>query len=135
MTVGQRTCAPGQSLVEFAIIGPLLIILLLGTVDFARAFHAQMVIRQAVAEGAYYIAQHPGATDEAEERVRLELADLEDPAGRATVDFDTTSCSDGRQDTTVEVRYRHSYWFSSVLPAPEATLRSSSTVPQFGSCQ
>lgn len=127
--------ARGQSLVEFAIIGALLIAVLLGTVDFARAAYSQVVMRGAVAEGAYYIAQHPGDTAVAEERIRLELAPLEDPDDRAEVEFDTTSCSNGRQDTTVQVSYRHAYWFASMLPVPEITLRSSTTVPQFGSCQ
>jgi Flp pilus assembly protein TadG len=131
----KQASAHAQSLVEFAVMGPLLILLLLGTVDFAMAFRSQMVVRGAVAEGAYLIAQHPGNTALAEERVRLELSALDDPATRAVVDFDTSACSGGRQDTTVAVSYRHTYWFSSVVPTQDITLSSSTTVPQFGSCQ
>lgn len=134
----QHIKAPrGQSLVEFAIIGSLLITILLGTVDFALAFGNQMMIRGAVAEGGYYIAQNPGDTTGAEERMLIELEDLPNAAdpGRLTMDFDSTSCSGGRQDTSVTVQYRHSFIFASVMPAAEITLESSTTVPQFGTCQ
>lgn len=125
----------GQSIIEFAVIAPLLIIMLLGTVDFALAFSNQMALRSAVAEGGYFIAQHPGREAIAEQRIRerLELPGAAEP-GRLIVTFTTSSCMSGRQDTTVEAIYRHEFWFSSVLPSAHVTLRSGTTVPQFGSC-
>jgi hypothetical protein len=126
----------GQSIVEFAVIAPLLIIMLLGTVDFALAFSNQMALRSAVAEGGYFIAQHPGREAIAEQRIRERLEELPGAAepGRLIVTFTTSSCISGRQDTVVEATYRHEFWFSSVLPAAQVTLRSGTTVPQFGSC-
>ncbi len=126
----------GQSIIEFAVIAPLLIIMLLGTVDFALAFGNQMALRSAVAEGGYFIAQHPGREAIAEQRVRERLEELPGAAepGRLIVTFTTSSCVAGRQDTTVEATYRHEFWFSSVLPAAHVDLRSGTTVPQFGSC-
>jgi Flp pilus assembly protein TadG len=42
----------GQSLVEFALIVPVLILLLLGIVDFSRIFHAYLTIDHAGREAA-----------------------------------------------------------------------------------
>ena len=42
----------GQAIVEFALVMPILVILLLGVVFFAMAFNLQMVLNAAVREGA-----------------------------------------------------------------------------------
>lgn len=42
----------GQSLVEFALVVPLLVMLLLGIVDFGRIFHAYLTINHAGREAA-----------------------------------------------------------------------------------
>ncbi|MBM4764492.1 TadE family protein [Bacillus sp. B15-48] len=42
----------GQSLVEFAFVIPMLVLLLFGIVDFGRAFHAYLVIDHAGREAA-----------------------------------------------------------------------------------
>jgi len=127
---------PGQSIIEFAVIAPILIIMLLGTVDFALAFSNQMALRSAVAEGGYVIAQHPGKEAMAEHHIRERLRALPGASepGRLIVAFTTSACIAGRQDTTVEAMYRHEFWFSSVLPAAQVVLQSGTTVPQFGSC-
>lgn len=44
----------GQDLVEFAIIIPLLFIFIFGVIDFARLFHALVVVHNAAREGARY---------------------------------------------------------------------------------
>jgi hypothetical protein len=123
--------------VEFAIIGSLLFTMLLGTVDFALAFSNQMMIRAAVAEGGYFIAQNPGNTAGAEARVLSELEGLPDATepGRLEVHFSSTGCSGGYEDTSVTVQYVHRFLFASVLRQAEITLESSTTLPQFGTCQ
>ena len=47
-----RTLGRGQSLVEFALIAPVLILLLLGLFDFGRAIYALNAISNAAREGA-----------------------------------------------------------------------------------
>lgn len=44
----------GQSLVEMALILPILIIILFGIMEFGRVFHAYLVITHAAREGARY---------------------------------------------------------------------------------
>ena len=60
VTVGRR-CADyrGQSLVELALILPLLTLLLFGTVDLGRVFFYQARLTNAVKEGAFYGAYTP----------------------------------------------------------------------------
>ena len=60
----------GQALVETAIILPLLLILLVGAIDFGRAFFGWVNLHQAVRIGANYAASNPNMT--ATERSRFE---------------------------------------------------------------
>lgn len=53
----------GQSLVEFALILPLLVLILMGVFDFGRAFFAYNAISNGAREGARYGIIHPDATD------------------------------------------------------------------------
>lgn len=127
----------GQSLVEFTLIGSLLIAMLLGMFDFAMAYNSQMILRGAVAEGAYYIAQFPGEESGAESRIRMNLEPLpgyDDPT-RTVIVIDPQACMNRRQDTIVTVTYEHEFLFSSVVQVPRVTLTNSMTVPQFGPCQ
>ena len=48
----------GQSLVEFALILPLLLMLVLGAIDFGRLFYTKIIITNAAREGAYYLVSH-----------------------------------------------------------------------------
>jgi Flp pilus assembly protein TadG len=49
----------GQSLVEFALIIPLLLLLVMGTVDFGRVFYIKIALQSAAREGAYYLSYNP----------------------------------------------------------------------------
>jgi Flp pilus assembly protein TadG len=52
----------GQELVEFAIILPLLLLLVFGAVDLGRLFHAYITISNAAREGARYGIIYPEDT-------------------------------------------------------------------------
>ncbi|HYI21998.1 MAG TPA: TadE/TadG family type IV pilus assembly protein [Candidatus Limnocylindrales bacterium] len=47
----------GQSLVEFALVLPMLLVLLLGIADFGRAFHAGITVEAAARDAAEAVAQ------------------------------------------------------------------------------
>lgn len=49
----------GQSLVEFAIVLPIIIMILLGLLDFGRAFFTLVALHDAADEGATYAAIRP----------------------------------------------------------------------------
>ncbi len=70
----------GQSFVEFALLLPLLLILVLGTVDLGRAYFASVSLENAVKEGAFFGAREPdcataGATcpDPSNVKARVDL--------------------------------------------------------------
>jgi hypothetical protein len=52
----------GQSLVEFALLLPILLIILAGVFDLGRAYYGYVVITDAAAEGAAYGSSHPNDT-------------------------------------------------------------------------
>ena len=49
----------GSSLVEMALIAPVLLIILFGIADVGRAFSGYITMTNAVREGARYAARHP----------------------------------------------------------------------------
>ncbi len=52
----------GQSLVEFALVLPIILMILLGLLDFGRAFYTMVALRDAADEGASYAAIRPNDT-------------------------------------------------------------------------
>ena len=48
----KKTGAKGQALVEFAVVVPLLMLLVLGIFEFGRIYNAKLVVTQAAREGA-----------------------------------------------------------------------------------
>lgn len=71
--------SPGQSLVELALVTPLLLVLLLITADTARAFSAHIEIGNAAREGASYGARSYSAasdTSRIEEAVWQESGEI-----------------------------------------------------------
>jgi Flp pilus assembly protein TadG len=60
----------GQSLVELAITLPILILLLLGTLDFGMAIFSYSMLRDAAQEGAFYGSFNPSNVTEIENRAR-----------------------------------------------------------------
>lgn len=52
---GQR----GQSIVEFVLLLPVLLLILMGMLDLGRAFYIQVTLKDMAAEGAAYAAIHP----------------------------------------------------------------------------
>jgi Flp pilus assembly protein TadG len=53
----------GQSLVEFALLLPLLLVLIVSTIELGRLFFTKIVITNAAREGAYYLTMTPSDYD------------------------------------------------------------------------
>ena len=60
----------GQSLTELAITLPILVLLLLGTLDFGMAIFSYSMLRDAAQEGAFYGSFNPTNVEEIENRAR-----------------------------------------------------------------
>src|SRR5512135_1275180 len=72
--VVRRKNGRGQSVIEFALVLPFLILLLAGVVDFANAFRIYIALTNAAREGAYYAAMPDGTTATVCQRVQEALA-------------------------------------------------------------
>jgi Flp pilus assembly protein TadG len=53
----------GQSLIEMALMIPILLVLVIGAIEFGRLFYSKNVITNAAREGAYYLSTHPSDYD------------------------------------------------------------------------
>ena len=54
---------PAQALVEYALVLPFLMLLVLGAMDFGRMFYTKMILTNAAREGANYLAYSPDDAD------------------------------------------------------------------------
>ncbi|MBN1955206.1 MAG: pilus assembly protein [Anaerolineae bacterium] len=54
----------GQSLVEFALLLPILLIIMAGVLDLGRLYYTYVAVTDAAAEGASYASRHPNASTE-----------------------------------------------------------------------
>lgn len=104
----------GATLVEFALVTPVLIFVLVASLDFARALNAYVTITSASREAAHYAVLHPAADDAAiRSFVSTRIVPL-DPAALVTVTAPYTPSTDDRWDAaalspgivTVTVSYR-----------------------------
>jgi len=66
----------GQSLVEFALALPLLVLLLMGLLDFGRAYFIIVMLNDAAAEGAIYAGSNPSDVNGIRNRVVESAADV-----------------------------------------------------------
>lgn len=65
---GTRRAEAGQSLVEVAMLMPVLVLILAGILDLGRAYMTLVALNDAAAEGAAYAALHPTYTTQIVQR-------------------------------------------------------------------
>lgn len=58
VTISLQKKTRGQAVLEFALLLPILLLLLIGTLEFGRLFFAKIVITNAAREGVYYLSMH-----------------------------------------------------------------------------
>ena len=93
----------GESMVEFALVLPVLLLVLVGVVQFALVHHAQNVVTTAAQEGARLAAAEGGDAVDGEQRTRDVLGS---GLGRNGESFDVAAADDGE---TVTVRASGDY--------------------------
>lgn len=85
----------GQSLVELALLLPVLILILAGALDLGRAFYAYTTVVNAAREGARYGAFHPDAAAEIRDQIVQEAAGSGIDLESSTVIIETDTISPG----------------------------------------
>lgn len=92
----------GQSVVEFALILPILLLFILGMVEFGRFYNAWLMVSHASREGAR-LASLGGTTIQVEERVDIVMADFD--TNRITVVINPSGAKSRGDMVTVTVNY------------------------------
>jgi Flp pilus assembly protein TadG len=107
----------GQAAVEFALVLPFLLVMLIGIVEFGRAWNQHQVITDAARESARKASLY-GGTSEAE--VKKVATDAMAAAGidwsRATIDIDNLD-GIGNTPVTVSIDLRYRFTFFAPLVA------------------
>ena len=111
-----RNGEAGAELIEFALIFPLLLMVMLGIVDFGFLFQRLEVLENAAREGARVAALPGYDTTDVENRVMdyVAVGGVPTAAGNPTVTVTTTTAVvglNGQPATTVNVSYQHDYIF------------------------
>ena len=90
-----RKATRGGAALEFALAGPLLLLLSLGTVDFGRAFHYSMTISHAAETGAFYGARNVIISGHSEIMVNHATKDAQDVGSVTVTTQRVCKCPDG----------------------------------------
>lgn len=80
----------GQSLIEVAVALPVIILILLGTLDFGMALFSYSILRDAAQEGALYASFNPSNDAEIENRARNILPRSDDAIFSSPLDLRNT---------------------------------------------
>jgi Flp pilus assembly protein TadG len=114
---GQKTRKEkGQSLVEFALILPILLLILGGVLDLGRMYYAYIVITDAAAEGVTYATIHPpndpsNPSDSSTTEIRTRTLDACGPmsADVQSIQVVCPSCPNTTSGDTVTVIVTYNY--------------------------
>lgn len=89
----KRSARAGQALVEFALVLPVMILILLVAIDFGRLFFSYVQITNAAREGAAYGISSPNDSSGIDARARQETNVQSQSQGSAGAITVTTTCS------------------------------------------
>jgi len=99
----------GQSLLEFTLLLPFLLVLVVSTIELGRLFFTKIVITNAAREGAYYLTMNPSDYDPITGNAPNSVLAAQREASNSgisdvTVTFTpTTSCAAGEESVMVTV--------------------------------
>ena len=114
----------GQNLVEFSLVLPIMIIVMLGIAEFGLIYFTRASVENATREGARYAAIHPTDVSGIQTRVRQTVSAL-DPSS-LTIDV---IYPDGDSLPTQRVQVSVSYPLTTFWPGPHSgTYGTSSTM-------
>lgn len=86
-----RSQERGQSLLEFAMVLPVLLLLALGTIEFGRAYYHYNTLSKAVRQGARYMSMHAYTAAERTNAQRMAIYGNADGTGSPCLPGLTTS--------------------------------------------
>ena len=127
----QRPHEQGQSVLEMTIALPILLLLLIAVIDFARAFDAYIVLTNAVREGARTATRNLGLDEEfIQELVRDDvLGSGTNITNMADFEVDDVTVQRGTSAITVTVNYDFELWFAGIVGMDTIQLEKGSAMP------
>jgi hypothetical protein len=124
----------GQSLVEFAIILPVLLLIVLGAIDLGMGFKTYIALTNAAREGVRWISIHPTDQDGARARVEEEALRVGLEDGIIIEDGYTVRFTPNQPEyaagekVTVNVDYNYEMLFGALTGLPQIPFSASSTM-------
>jgi Flp pilus assembly protein TadG len=125
---GKRKRTRGQTLVEFALLLPVMVLILALAADFGRAFTAYIAISGAAREGAAYGMQSTTAAADSAGMTAAALADAPTIWGKAPVVTAKTGANDGMGYPYAEVTVDYNFEPIIAIPPLNRTLDMTRTV-------
>lgn len=118
----------GSALLEFALILPVFLALLLGIVDLGQGFNRYLGLLNATREGTLWLARHPADLDGMNVRIAGELARIELTVEAVTVlRIPEKSAYAAGDLVTVRIEYEHQVLFGAITGIPALTLQTEQT--------
>jgi Flp pilus assembly protein TadG len=110
--------SPGQSLVEFAVVLPVLLLLVMGVIDFGRVYFAYVSVTNGARNGAEYASQSPDAAEDTASIREAVLADTSDLLNTSETNpgVSVTTGTDAHDGLYAEVTVSYSY--DTIFPWP-----------------
>ena len=119
----------GAATVEFALVLPLLLLLVVGIIQFGRAFSMQIQLSGAANAGARYLAVHPTDFSETRNRTRAAAVNL----ALADSEITVTATSPCTATSSVSVVARRVFVFDiPILPLPNVNIEGRGVMPCTG---
>jgi Flp pilus assembly protein TadG len=123
----------GQSVVEMALAFPILLLLLLAVIDFARIIDAGIVLTNSAREGARYGSKDQSLTEG--DIQQLVVNDVLGSGSNVTVmdDFNTDNVSVVKDpyEVTVTITYNFGLWFGGLINMNNVQLIREAVMPVF----
>jgi Flp pilus assembly protein TadG len=119
----------GAAVVEFAVVAPLLLLLVLGTIEYGRFVMVQQILTNAVREGARQASLDSATQAEVIQVVANYCTDAGIPVDDTTVNPDPTAVAPGAPITvTVQTAFDQVSWFPTPIYLVGATVSATSTM-------
>ena len=110
--------ARGQSLVELAILLPVLLILALGVIDYGRVYFAYVSVTNAARNGAHYASESPAATADLDGIRNTALDDMSELLNTSPTNPVVSAVSDTDSKGRLYADVTVTYTFGTILPWP-----------------
>jgi Flp pilus assembly protein TadG len=125
--VATRRASRGQAMVEFALILPVILLLVVGMLEFARAWNLHQVMTDAAREGARRLVLNEETSDWDTARHAMwdHLAQFGYDPAHATMAYTTATYKDTNEPMTVTLTLPYRFF---VLKGLSITMRSSFTM-------